>query len=657
MSIPYTDTIFLGIIRMLLWILFLYVLKRLFFKGRPSQNQVKTMGNLWAFYGSITLLVIYFLVQINSYDLLTILVLLIVFLVMRLVGFRNIKFKGDSWMRKRQSILLNVIENVEDKDPIIDVRKEKASKRFTVKTEFLVATAACTLAMLVRFYLMQFDNYQLSVAWFQELSILKSLGDQQWFGTNLIMSGQYAFMSFYGLITGISTEMALESFALFQVFILCFVIFWFIDAMTNSLITIPLLGTLAFAFFFNLAPVNVSQITHSKATFMAMTMLLPCIIFIRKPWKLYNNRPRTYFLGMLIIFSGMALIDLFTLFILLPPFFVVVIPFIRKGYFKFYFQAIGAYLTGTTIILSSFAFSAYQNDIDFGLFLRSNLLAVTASTTTENMIINYDKLINTFQVISLIGLVVMFFLFSKKPRKWASPIAFIVYVNVLILLSKLGLDYFDKDLFNEILPVFIACSLSLVFYLIYYYFNTGLKRVEISDWISAPLIFILFFVGAYFSQQQLLQRTLKTGTLSKNILEAYEKVKKSYLPYGYAVVNANNMLPISRGSHNFISYDDFVETYPIRDSIYFEYKEDEDFLRRNTEYIVPNSLLIFMYDSIPTEFAAKVSVNPHTNQRVMNEIEKLRGKGREVRLFFEKGNLRVYEIVNNPGEARIDELL
>lgn len=89
MNIPYTDTIFLGIIRMLLWILFLYVLKRLFFKGKPSQNQVKTMGNLWAFYGSIVLVVIYLLVQFNSYDLLTVMALMFVFLVMRLVGLKT----------------------------------------------------------------------------------------------------------------------------------------------------------------------------------------------------------------------------------------------------------------------------------------------------------------------------------------------------------------------------------------------------------------------------------------------------------------------------------------------------------------------------------------------------------------------------------------
>lgn len=657
MNIPYTDTIFLGIIRMLLWILFLYVLKRLFFKGKPSQNQVKTMGNLWAFYGSIVLVVIYLLVQFNSYDLLTVMALMFVFLVMRLVGFENLRFKGESWVRKRRTILLNVIENVEDKDPIIDVRKSEASKRFSVKTGFYVATAASIVAVAARFYLMQYDNYQLSTAWFQELNILKALEDQEWFGSNLVLTGQYAFMSFYGLITGISTEMALESFALFQVFILCFVIFWFIDAMTNSLVTIPLLGTLAFALFFNLAPTNMAQITHSKSTFMAMSFLLPAIIFIRKPWKLYKERPNGYFFGMVCIFAAIALIDLYTLLILLPPFFLVSLPFTRKRYIKYYFKALGAYVLSSSLVLLSYAYSAYEKDIDYGLFIRSNLLSVSASTTTVNMALDYDSTVFAFQVLSLVAVIVMFFLYRNNSRKWVSPMVFIIYVNALVLWGKTGFIYFDNDLLNEISPILLACSLSFVFYIAYYFLNSKVIRVEISDAVSAPLIFILFFALAYFTQQPLLQRTQKRGTLSKNILEAYEKVKDSYIPYGYAVVNANNLIPMSRGSHHFISYDDFVENYPERDSVYFQYKEDKDFLVRNTEYILPNSLLIFIYENVSSEFAAKVRVSKETNKNVLIEIDRLRKKGREVRLFYKKDNLRVYEIVNNPGEAKIDELL
>ncbi len=583
--------------------------------------------------------------------------MIFVFLTTRFVGFRNLKFSGESWYRKRQAILLSVIENIEDEDPIISISDEKTSKRFSVRAGFLVATSACILAMLVRFYLMQFDNYQLSMAWFQEYSVLIDLADQRWFNQDMIMTGQYAFMSFYGLITGITPEMALESFGLFQVFILCFIIFWFIDAMTNSLITIPLIGTIIFALFFNLAPVNVAQITHGKDTFMAMTFLLPAIVFIRKPWKLYRTNEKSYFHRMLVIFAAIALIDLFTLVVLIPPYFLVVSVFINKEYFKYYFKALGAYLLGAGLVLGTFAFAAYRNEVDFGVFFRSNLLSVTSTTTTGNMVLDYDSLVLTFQIVCLVGGVIMFFLFRKNPRKWASPLSFIIYVNVLVFYSKLGLDYFDRDLLNEISPILLACSLSLIFYIIYYYFNTEIKRIEIPDMISVPIIFITFFGCAYFSQQGLLKRGVKTGTISKNMLEAYQMVKDNYIPYGYAVVNANNMLPISKGSHNFLSYNDFVTSYPERDSIYFQFKNDEDFLVRNTEYIIPNSVLIFLYENVTNEFAAKVTINPEMNELVKLEIEALRAKGREVRLFFDKGNLKVYEVVNNPGEARIMELL
>ena len=343
MNIPYIDTIFLGIVRLLLWVFFLYLLKRLFIKDKPSQNQVKTMGNYWAVFGSVVLVLIYVLVQVNSYDLLTIIAFMIFFFGFRLIGVKQLKLKNNLWLRRRKAILINVIENIEDKEPIIDVRKAKANKRFSVKAGFYFATLACFTAMMVRFYLMQFDNYQLSAAWFQELKILDGLSDQRWFNNEMVMTGQYALMSFYGLITGISAEMALESFGLFQIFILCFVIFWFIDAMTNSLVTIPLLGTLAFALFFNLVPINLTQITHSKSTFMAMTFFLPALIFIRKPWVLYKNKRSNYFWQMLVIFCAIALIDLFTLLILLPPYFMVVIPFIRRGYWKFFMQSFWAY--------------------------------------------------------------------------------------------------------------------------------------------------------------------------------------------------------------------------------------------------------------------------------------------------------------------------
>ena len=42
---------------------------------------------------------------------------------------------------------------------------------------------------------------------------------------------------------------------------------------------------------------------------------------------------------------------------------------------------------------------------------------------------------------------------------------------------------------------------------------------------------------------------------------------------------------------------------------------------------------------------------------VVRLVNDLRLRGRPIRLFYEKDNLRVYEIVNKPKEARIKELL
>ncbi|MHA7102077.1 hypothetical protein [Roseivirga pacifica] len=658
MNIPYTDSLFLGIFRILLWVLFLYILKRLIFKGERSRNQVKAMGNLWAFYGSIVLVLIFILVQINSYDLFTCLLLLLLFFCFRLVGFNRLAFNWRMWERRRKSVLIRVIENVEDKDSIVEVSEGSNKERFGVKPGFYIAVGVCVIAVTVRFYLMQFDSFQLSVSWFEELSLINDISNQSWFNNQLTLAGEAAFMNFYALITGISKEMALESFGLFQAFLLCFVIFWFVDAMTNSLVTIPLIAALAFALFFNLAPINIPQISHNKSTFMAFTFFLPAMIFIRKPWKLYQAQPKAYFFGMLMLFLAIGLIDFFTYFFLLVPYFVLAAVFLRKKYRKYFWQAISAYAISIAVIMGYYLLACYRNDVDFWMFFRSNLLSVSATTTTDNLLFSYSYLILSFQVISLISVVVMTVLFSKKSVKWASPLMFIIYVNGLILLSRLDLGFFDIDLFNEVLPIFIACSIGLAFYIIYYFFNTGVRHIEIPDKLSAPLLFMGFIAGAFYSQQTLFTRVNQNDNiLSKDILEAYQKIHDGFIPYGFAVINANTMQPISRGSHNFISYEDFVENYPQRDSVYFANKEDKEFLRQNTEYIIPNSLLVFVYDSVPSEFAGKVPIDESLLQRVDGQLKAFESNGRTVRLFFEKGDLKVYEIVNNPSQAKLSELL
>ncbi|HEY9118001.1 MAG TPA: hypothetical protein VIN11_09270, partial [Roseivirga sp.] len=302
-------------------------------------------------------------------------------------------------------------------------------------------------------------------------------------------------------------------------------------------------------------------------------------------------------------------------------------------------------------------YATYLRGINFGLFIRTNLLSITSTTTTGDMVLDYDTTVLTYQIVCMVGVLIMAFLSRKNKRKWVAPIVFILYTNVLVLISQSGFRYFDNDLLNEISPVLLACSLSFIFYIFFYFLNTKLRRVEIPNRLSAPFIIVIFFLVAFYTQRDLSNRTIKSASISKNILEAYQLVKDDYIPYGYAIVNANDLLPFSKGSHIFLSYDEFVNAYPARDSIYFENKDDEAFLRSNTEFIIPNSLLVFIYEDVTKEFAAKITIDPAMNEKVLDEIEMLRGRGREVRLFYTKGSVRIYEIVNNPRAAKIEELL
>lgn len=657
MNIPYTDSIFIGLIRLFLWIFFLYVMKRLFFKGRRSKNQVNSMAGMWAFFASVIVIGIFLLIQINSFDLMTCLFIMVIFFGVRLVGVQNVLSDSARFRRQRKMILLDVIEKVEDKEPLIDIVEEKPIKRLSVNFGFVIMSLTGFAAMAVRFYLLKYDNYQLSESWFNELAIIKGISQQSWLNNNTGVVGEYALMTFYEKMTGISPEITLESFGILQAFILSFIIFWFMGIMTGSKITVPLMTTLCFAFFFNLVPINLSQITHGKETLMALTLVLPAIVYIKKPWLLYARSSKTYRYKIFVIFIAIALIDIYSLLILIPPFLLVAPIFISKNYIRFYWQALKAYLLATGIVLGGYAFHLYQEDLDFFQFIISNLLSVTSSTYTSNMILPYNELIRIVQIVSLISIVTMFLMMKKKKDKWSSLIAFVVYVNTLILISFLDYRYFDRDLFNEVLPIFITIILGIVIYLIMYLFVTKVKKVFMPEGLAVIFIFALFATLAFYTQKDLFNKKASTSLLSKNVIAAYQEISSGFLPYSYAVVNSNTLQPLSTNSHNFLTYKDFLGEYAVRDSIYFANKEDKDFLRANTQYIIPNSLLVFIYDIANEDDFNQLVMYLDLTDEVKKRMEELNQKGREIKVFFRKDALTVYEIVNNPGEARIKELL
>jgi hypothetical protein len=658
MSVPYIDIIFLGMVRVFFWILFIYVLKRFFYSGNRSFNQVKVLGYYWSLYGSILTILIFFLVLVKSFDLLTMLSILVIFFAFRLFSFDRSDFTRKGWIDKVNTILLDAIRSADRKIPIIHKApiQKSAGRRFGIKTELLVMALAALLAVIARFILIQFDDYQLSSGWFEELSTLVSIKEQDWMSSKLLVTGEFGLMAFYSMMTGISSEMALESFAFIQIFMLSIMIFWFVDSITTSTVMAPLVAALTFGLFFNLTPLEIEEVTRSRQSLMAMTFLLPAMTYLIRPWKLYKERSNLYLISIFLIFMAIALIDFFTAFMLVPPLFAVSLILLRRKYLKYYLKAIAAYVLAVSIVLGYYYVMSLNQRFDFGLFVRNNLLSLTTSTTTSNMLVSSMSLLRWVQGISIFLLVFMLMLYRAKKNKWAAPIALVIYINVLILMSQSGFIYFDVDLFNEIIPVLLAAFVGVLYYVIYYSYAHYFKIYN-SNWVLPPLAFIVFISLTYFVQRPIWEGTSEANTLSKNILEAYEMIKDDYLPNGYAVVNDYEFLPMSKGSHIFISNNDFIRDYPLRDSIFQANRKDEEFLKEHTEYILPNSVLVFVIEESDDQVKRNIGLVAKNDEEVKQLLSSLRQKGRYIRRIYHKENLMVYEIVNGVYSAKISELL
>src|SRR5690606_39273947 len=125
-------------------------------------------------------------------------------------------------------------------------------------------------------------------------------------------------------------------------------------------------------------------------------------------------------------FYAIGLIDLFTLLILMPPFFVIALVFVNKNYLSFKWIALLAYIIGTASVLLTYYLMCnfYQND--FLIFLQSSLISVTSFTYMPNLIIPFDKLLTYYQYGSLFSIIILPFLIWYKKEQWKPSLVFML---------------------------------------------------------------------------------------------------------------------------------------------------------------------------------------------------------------------------------------
>ena len=652
-----SSSILLGFIRLVFLLLFLYYCNNKLVKREDSHSLLQFIVNEWFKYGSLSLLVVFVLIQLSVYSLINYLLIMLLLILIDVVGIKNFKNPIRYFKDISKSRFFEFLKDNENKKPIKElIRLEKPKKITDDRVFIFYATLFLIVAAFIgRYYFYVYDIYLLSDLWLNELNKVILFDENIWFNGTVSVEGELALSNLFSKLVDVSPEVGLQSLAILETILLSLVIFWALRKITFSRVLAPMIAFLAFVFLYTFSPIEIHYLLQNESVLMGLTLAIPSMIYTLRP-DIIKFKKVNYFVSFVICFFAIGLVDLFTLLILLPPFFILALVVVNKNYLSFKWIAIAAYLVGTSTVLLTYYFlcAYYQND--FLIFLQSSLISVTSFTYMPNLIIPFDELLTYYQYGSLFSILILPFLIWFKKEAWKPSLVFMLYFNLLVTLSFLKIEWIDSDLLRLALSVFIpicfgitaAVILRLLFPL---YKKINRFRVAISLTISS-----LVFAGIVFSQIEPLSNIKASDKTPRMVLDAYDKILHEYFPHSYAVVNDNITQTLSLNKHFFVNYEDFLFNYLESDSIYHHNRKKPKFFIENPQYVIPKSILVFVYhDNTETEnhFAEQDQLEPLLKEHI-HTLEK---RGRTVSLFYESPYVNVYEIVNEPKSSKIDDLI
>lgn len=650
----------LGFIRLGFIILFLFYLNRKFVNVKRPISFLDFIINNWFRYGSAILVIVFALVQLNAYNLFNVFFLLLVIIGIDLIGIENLKRPREYFNLHIKASLLQFLRNIENNKSFwywISINRKGKKDKKKNNTLILVLTLFIGgLTFISRYYFIRYDNYSLSDAWIADLAKVIEFDFQYWFYDEVTVDGEFALVNLYGKITDVSPEIALQVISILEATLLAVIIFWLINKLTPSKFLAPIIGSFSFALVYVMTPLNVYYLLENDPTFMALTFTLPIMVFYMRP-ELLKVKKLSYYLSFVLAFCAVGLIDFFTLCILIPPFLIIALVFSKAKAKMFNLIGILAYVSALAILFVTYSISCYYLKADFVEFFHANLLSVTSYTYVPQLILPYGQLIQYFQYSTLAGAVLILLFLAVKREYWAATITFFLYFNFLVFLATVHNQWIDRDMIINSLTIFLPLIFGLNAALVVRFFNLALYKLEkFTPYTAFLLIGALIYASIYY-QQKNIDRLTESDQTPKHILDAYDKISQTYFPFSYSIVNDPATQVISTNKHFFMNYDYFLEDYPKVDSVYFKNKKDPKFLIKNPQYALTKSVLVFVLNENSKAENNIFSENKYLSAELKKELEMLKSRGRKISLFYDSKILKVYEIVNEPGESKITDLI
>ncbi|WP_396149286.1 hypothetical protein [Flavobacterium sp.] len=652
-----SSSILLGFVRLVFLLMFLYYCNNKLVKREYSHNLTQFIVNEWFKYGSLSLVVVFVLIQLSVYSLINYVLIMLFIILIDVVGIKNFKNPVRYFKEASKSRFFEFLKDNENRKPLREViRLERPKKLKDDRVFIFYATLVLIVAAFIgRYYFYTYDTYLLSDLWISNLNKVILFDENNWFNGTVSVEGELAVSNLYSKLVDISPEVGLQSLAILEDILLSLIVFWAIRKITTSKVLAPMIAFLTYVFLYTFSPIEIHYLLQNEPVLMGLTFAIPSMVYILKP-DVINFKKTNFFMSLVICFFAIGLIDLFTLLILMPPFFIIALVFVNKNYLAFKWIALVAYIIGTAAVLTTYYLMCQYYQNDFLIFLQSSLISVTSFTYMPNLIIPFEELLKYYQYGSLFSIIILPFLIWYKKEEWKPSLVFMLYFNLLVTLSFIHVEWIDTDLLRLALSVFIpicfGISVAVILRLLFPLYKRFLK-FKIAIAVAASL---LVFSGILFTQITPLQNIKSSDKTPRMVLDAYDKILHEYFPNSYAVVNDNIAQTMSVNKHFFINYEDFLFSYLDSDSIYHHNRKKPRFFVENPQYVIPKSVLVFVYhDNTETEnhFADQNQLEPLLKEHI-NTLEK---RGRNVSLYYESPYVNVYEIVNEPKSSKIDDLI
>jgi hypothetical protein len=584
------------------------------------------------------------------------------------MSFINIKRKkplGRQLKKIKTRLIIYVVKTLEEKKGIVTKKNFKKNKDYKKtdqelltekdrKWQIILGLILAFLGFFSRFFFFKFDTYSLSDPWYKSLEIIKDISNQKWFFHKGTMMGDYAIMNFYGALTDISDLIIIESFGLLESCLLTVIIFWVVYKITYTKFIPGLIAALSFLFLYAFLPLNFNLLVQHKPSFLALTIVLPTVIFILNPTYLRKNH-KSYFIWITLIFIACFFIDFFVTAVVLLPLLFLSLIFSFKCNKTYLIRSFAGFNIAFFFILIIHLVACLVYDKNLITFFASNLFSLNIYSYTPQLIAPISNLIIFYQWVSAITLGIALILFIKDRKKWKQVMVFLLYINLLLDLCYFSDSFLDLDLLYQVISVFVPILLGISFFVLLKFLSFLLPRFKIKLPVRVLLTGLGIAVVIFFlSEKPLTKIPYKKNLLKEQIIKVYDRLDTRQLPYSYAVANTYQNYAISKNSHYFIDYDFFNTSYLEQDLLYHLHIKDEEYLKQNPEIVLPKSTFIFIYNE---RLLSDDFLSVRVQEKTLKNIEELKKRGRKVSLYFDESMVKVYEIENIPKASKIEEMI